>query len=117
MPFEEGSKKAGGRKPGTPNKRTLTLIEVLEQHGYSPVAELIELASLAKQNYKVSVDPVNASNWIKIGVTCATGILPYVYPKRKPAEGDAELTPEQVAKMSNNELLDHAERMIKDFKN
>ncbi len=115
MSFDNGHPKSGGRKPGTPNKRTQSLVETLEQHGYSPIADLIELSQLAKAEYKKSATPADASNWVRIGVACATGILPYVYAKRKPLEGDLEVTESSVQSLSNEELLQKARKTIDEF--
>jgi hypothetical protein len=135
MGFNQGHGKSGGRKPGTPNKRTLTLIEVLEQHGYSPIADLIEYSQLAKTEYdKLDKPPAiddsmdggdklkllmahagaaaRKPEWIKIGVQCATGILPYVYPKRKPQDNASEINPETIGSYSTAELLERAKALI-----
>ena len=116
MSFSNGHPKSGGRKPGIPNKRTQSLVEILNEHDYSPVADLIAYSTLARKNYDLSSDPAVAANWAKLGVQCASSILPYVYPKRKPAEGDLEITEEGVSKLSNEELLQIAHKTIEGFK-
>jgi hypothetical protein len=139
MSFGDGHKKLGGRKSGTPNKRTLSLIEVLEKHGYSPIADLIEWASYARnelerlakapiiedptldseQKFKLMVAHANAAaskpEWVRIGVQCATGILPYVYPKRKPAEGDAEDDPSEINQLADDELMERAKKLLNEL--
>jgi hypothetical protein len=115
MPFEQGRKKTGGRIPQTPNKRTGQLVELLEEHGYSPVAELIEWAAMARDEYE-QADSQTRPQWARIGVQNALGILPYLYPKRKAQEGVAEITPEQAANMTTDELIAEAEKQIQSFK-
>jgi hypothetical protein len=132
MPFEKGKPKTGGRGPQTPNKRTRELVDILTQHGYDPAAQLIEWASVAKQEFdrcdevtsmmlanqpdnKGQPPVVEAHQWAKLGLQAAVGLLPYVYPKRKPVEGTVPLTPEQIQTASNDELIEHAKRMIDEF--
>ena len=140
MGFEQGHRKSGGRKPSTPNKRTLKLIEILEEHGYNPVAELIEWADVAKEEYgrfndiierfeQAQQDVVDngldsskmpdiseAHTWARIGVQSALGLLPYVYPKRKPLDGQEEITPEKAQSMTTEELIANAEQILAAFK-
>jgi hypothetical protein len=140
MAFQDGHKKIGGRRPKTPNKRTLKLIEILEQHGYNPVAELIEWAVTAKTEYarfndiierfeQAQQDAVDrgepsprmpdiseAHTWARLGIHSALGILPFIYPKRKPAEGQDDVTPEQAEAMTTDQLLDRAEKYVKNFR-
>jgi len=66
-------RKTGGRKAGTPNKRTVALAERLESLNCDPVSELVSLAQ-AKD-----IDP-------SIRVRCYTELMAYVYPKRKAVE-------------------------------
>jgi hypothetical protein len=65
--------KTGGRGPGTPNKRTALLREKLIALDYDPVADLVEIA----RDRKTALD---------LRVHIHLGLLPYLYPKRKPAE-------------------------------
>lgn len=45
MPFENGHEKVGGRKPGSPNKKTLLRAAfVLADMGISPTERLVEIA-------------------------------------------------------------------------
>lgn len=45
MAFKPGSKKpeASGRKPGTPNKKTIALLEIFEQFDFCPAEKVVEL--------------------------------------------------------------------------
>ena len=62
--------KTGGRKKGTPNKKTIEFIEALK--GFDPVVELTKL-------YKNTKD-----DGIKLGVL--KEMLKYIYPQRKAVE-------------------------------
>ena len=66
-----GSIKTGGRVAGTPNKRTLSLIEKLDSLGIDPVIEIIEHYSTLEAKEKITV---------------MMNLLPYILPKRKPIE-------------------------------
>lgn len=112
MGFNNGHAKSGGRKPGTPNRRTYDLIELLNEYDYSPVADLIAFSQIAKENIKTAADPNEAANWVKIGVACAAGLMPYVFPKLKPAEHNAGMTIEELKKLPTTELLDMAEQVL-----
>jgi hypothetical protein len=68
-----GLPKTGGRKKGTPNRATLTLVEKLDGVGCDPVVELAKIA-------------MDEKNPIEIRVRCLSEILPYLYPKRKPVD-------------------------------
>lgn len=73
--MSRGAKKGerrGGRLPGTPNRRTKQLVELMEQMfpGYNPVIQLAEIAQ------DETVD-------ISYRVTCAKELANYLYPKRK----------------------------------
>src|SRR5574344_2280428 len=63
--------KTGGRKAGTPNKRTTDLLEVIGN--YTPLEALINIAGDKNT-------PLDAK--IKINLD----LLPYIYPKRKAIE-------------------------------
>lgn len=63
--------KTGGRKAGTPNKRTTDLLEVIGN--YNPLEALINIAGDKNT-------PLDAK--IKINLD----LLPYIYPKRKAIE-------------------------------
>jgi hypothetical protein len=71
MSFEPGHKKVGGRKKGSPNKKTEFLFSELETKKFDVIGNLIDLIpqlSLEKR----------ADTLIQL--------LPYLYPKRKPSE-------------------------------
>ena len=94
----------GGRKKGTPNKRTLALMEILNDAGYSPVAELIRIAAIAEKEYdrageiydaiqdariekgRVPLTESIAPTYLSIMQKSAADIMPYLYPRRKAVE-------------------------------
>lgn len=134
MGFQEGRSKTGGRKKGTPNKASSKIVDVLRSHNFDPVADLVEWAQIAKKEYErseeiydaisdkraslemVPLSGTDAADWAKIGVKCVVDLLPYLYPKRKPLEGNDEPTEEDLSKLSTPELIDVAEQTIKTLK-
>lgn len=72
-----GHKKVGGRKKGTPNKKTKELLEVLGS--FNPAEKLMQL-------YEESDDK-------DLKASIAKELMKYVYPQRKAVEmtGDIEL--------------------------
>lgn len=106
MPFEPGNPKPekAGRRKGVANKRTRELISILDAAGYCPVADLIETAAIARQEYDraaeifdaiqekrcdyklVPLSESTAPTYLKIMQSSAADIMPYLYPKRKSIE-------------------------------
>jgi len=74
-------KKTGGRKKGTPNKKTQNMIDKLDALGYDPIESLVRLALEAKKT-KDSAMEFNACK----------ELAQYVAPKRKAIEMTAEVT-------------------------
>lgn len=72
-----GSGKSGGRKRGTPNKRTLGFGEVLAEKGIDLLDEILSEAKALTASERVSV---------------YVSLLPYQYPKRKPTEAQPALS-------------------------
>lgn len=66
-----GSSKTGGRKKGTPNTRTFDLCATLAQRGIDPLDEILKASQSLSGRDKIKI---------------YLEILPYLYPKRKPAE-------------------------------
>lgn len=66
-------KKTGGRKPGTPNRRTVELAERLEAFGCDPVAGMAQIA----------MDPRNPP---ELRGRMYAELAGYLYPKRKAVE-------------------------------
>lgn len=100
----KGEPKSGGRKKGTPNKRTRELIEILDQHGFCPASALIETHTIAMKEYhrageifdaiqdkRADYDMIplaadEATKYLKIAQDAAKEMMAYVYPKRKPID-------------------------------
>ncbi len=80
-----GRPKTGGRKAGTPNKRTLAVIERLEALGCDPLEGMARLA-------------LDQGNPPELRGRMFAELAGYCYPKRKAVElsGDAERGPIQV---------------------
>ena len=71
--------KTGGRKAGTPNRKTQEITELLEPLGHNPIEAMVQIAT----------DP-NAS--LELRGRMNAELAQYVYPKRKAVEvaGDRE---------------------------
>ena len=78
--------KSGGRKAGTPNKKTMALKELIEENyeGFDPILELIAIS----QKEIVPTD---------LKVSILKDVAQYIYPKRKALEADivATIEPER----------------------
>ena len=65
--------KTGGRKKGSPNKRTQSLIEKLEAANYCPVEDLLNIIRTEQ------LEPMDRAN-------IDMKLMEYLYPKRKAVE-------------------------------
>lgn len=76
--------KYGGRTKGTPNKKSLIILESIEEYGLNPIeglrACLEELEAIVTYDSEEQISLVNAKSKIYLE------ILQYVYPKRKAVE-------------------------------
>jgi hypothetical protein len=72
-----GQAKSGGRKPGTPNRRTLAIIETLARMGCDPIEGLAQLGMDTKQP-------------AELRFRCFAELAAYIYPKPKPMDARAE---------------------------
>ena len=81
--------KTGGRKKGTPNKKTTELMELLGN--YNPVKRLIEIA----KDENTSLDMQ-----VKINLD----LLPYIYPKRKSIDMNSNEIPEVKIYINHEEV-------------
>lgn len=74
-------KKGPGRPKGSPNKRTIALMDQLDELGLDPVAELKEcyeeLQSIVCYEASDKIENVNAK------VRILSELMSYIYPKRK----------------------------------
>lgn len=78
MAFEAGHKKLGGRRRGTPNKKTLVKAdELLLELGINPIQRLVEIA----ESDSTSIDQK---------INCYKEIAKYTYPKLKSEESHIE---------------------------
>ena len=66
--------KSGGRRAGTPNKRTQELSERLEELGCDPVDGLARIAQ-------------DESASLELRARCYSDLMQYVYPRRRAVEG------------------------------
>ena len=81
--------KTGGRKKGTPNKKTTELMELLGD--YNPIVRLIEIA----KDENTSLDMQ-----VKINLD----LLPYIYPKRKSIDMNSNDMPEVKIYINHEEV-------------
>ena len=107
--------KTGGRKAGTPNKKTVELLARLSEMDWDPLRELHELAKEAR-----------AAGDLAAAIKANVGVLNYVYPKRRsidlandsgpltlvvhtgvPTDAPSELPPEDV-----RQLMAKARRLL-----
>lgn len=74
--FKKGNPRppGAGRRAGTPNKRTQTVIEIVEASGKNPIAVILDLLDHSDPNIKLSA---------------AKAVCEYIYPKRKHLDIDA----------------------------
>lgn len=99
MGRSQGTAKTGGRKKGTPNKRSLELAETLDYLGRNPVDELFAL-----------IPQLQAKEQAQI----LLGFLPYLYPKRKSLDLTVqEQVPNPIAAMPREERLQKLQRYTK----
>lgn len=83
-----------GRKKGTPNKRTVEFLELLEKHDFAPGEEMIycyrEMIKLF--NYrKVRGNIAGAVDTLKKAEEILNDICQYVYPRKKAVEHSGEV--------------------------
>ena len=81
--------KTGGRKKGTPNKRTLNFIDNLND--YDPLKSLLKI---------VQDDNTPLDTRIKINLD----LLPYIYPKRKSIDMNSNEMPEVKIYINHEEV-------------
>ena len=73
--FQKGKAKTGGRKKGTPNKRTKELAEVLG--AFDPPEKLVQI--------------YNETDDLDLKAQICRDLLKYVYPQRKAVEMSADV--------------------------
>jgi hypothetical protein len=80
-----------GREKGTPNKRSLELLQGLIAHGCSPAGEIASLLLSSQLQAKDKLE-------------CWERLLPYLYPQQKAIDPDGYITIEQAAGMLGAEV-------------
>lgn len=92
---QKGQKTPGsGRKKGTPNKKTVELMQVLEKNNFDPGEELIYLYREARKIFefrKKNSNLVGALSAMDRMIEVAEDIAQYVYPKKKAIEHSGEV--------------------------
>lgn len=89
-----GKAKTGGRKKGTPNKRTQEFIEVLERRKFSPADALIDVYRKALKAFNSGAGksfgdgPDMNFKYLEIANKAACDLMQYRFPKRKALEID-----------------------------
>lgn len=105
MAAPKGHPKYGGRTKGTPNKKTQSLFDKCEAHGFDPFEALLEMA-------QENIDPQ-----IKLGAL--KEVCSYLYPKRKAIEHSGLTDPkildelEKLSQLSEDELREVAKEELK----
>jgi hypothetical protein len=85
----------GGRKPGTPNKATLSVKEKLDALGHDPLAAMAEIAIEAREAARLA-EGRDRMDWMKIAGNMNAELAGYVAPKRKAIEGGDPQNPVQM---------------------
>lgn len=94
----KGMAKTGGRKAGTPNRKSMALVERCEAMGIDPFEEMLKMA-----NDPMLVDPHLRFNALK-------ELCQYLYPKRKSIDINADVDwdiierAKELSAMSDEEL-------------
>ncbi len=89
MARPKGLQKTGGRQKGTPNKRSIGFLEILDGKGINLLETILDEALGLSGRDKINV---------------LVDLLPYVYPKRKPTESPPFSIDEHMASLSISEL-------------
>lgn len=95
--FKKGHKKTGGRKKGTPNKRTITVMERLE--GVDIIGSLLDIAK--------------STSDLSLSASIYQNLMKYVYPQRKAVDVTASNTDETSTQIL---FLKHLKNMAIDEK-
>ncbi len=85
MGFQKGQPKIGGRKKGTPNKKTVELRTKLESKGHDPFLALAEIAIEARAA-AAQVEGKDKLDWLKLASANNAELTQYIEPKRKAIE-------------------------------
>ena len=92
---QKGQRPQGsGRKPGTPNKKTAELMEVLVKHDFEPAEALIYIYKEAKKIFEFRKKKSNLAGALTAMDRmhdAASELAGYVYPKKKAIEHSGEI--------------------------
>lgn len=91
MPFEPGHTKSGGRKQGTPNKKTLQVEELLEQMNCNPIRAMIELAM------NEAIEPA-------LKLSALKELSQYVYSKKRSSEVSVAMGEKSAEDLENDRM-------------
>ncbi len=83
-----------GRKKGTPNKKTVELMQVLEKHSFEPGEALIYIYKEAQKIFEMRKKRGNlagALTSLDRMQTAASELAQFVYPKKKAVEHTGEI--------------------------
>lgn len=76
-----------GRPPGSPNKRTVAMLEILEKKNFDPVAKAIYIHDEAIKSFEADTGDF-AFKYLEIAARLVMELMKYVYPQRKSVEVD-----------------------------
>lgn len=83
--------KTGGRKKGTPNKRTQAVQELLESMDCDPIAGMARIAAMAETDAQAAGEPKDRLPHMNLVKDCYKELAQYVAPKRKAVEHTGEV--------------------------
>ncbi|MBO9665929.1 MAG: hypothetical protein J7501_03880 [Bdellovibrio sp.] len=92
---DDKREKTGGRVAGTPNKRTLVLADLLEEHGHDPALELVKVSQECDIRYQEAVAQAEEGGklvspgvgfWLELKADVNRDLMQYLFPKRKAVE-------------------------------
>lgn len=98
----KGLPKTGGRKAGTPNKRTEDLVERLKQAMGEDWCPIVAMARIAG-------DPETS---LDMRVRCLSEVAPYVQPKRRAIEHGVQTSLEELVQLSLADQLKAARERV-----
>ena len=82
----KGIAKTGGRQKGTPNKRTVEAIEIMNKLDFNPLEKMVFMYQKAMDEFEVDRSDFRF-RYLDIASNQLKEFAQYVYPKRKSIEG------------------------------
>jgi hypothetical protein len=95
-----GAPKSGGRKAGTPNKRTLYLSEILDE-AENPIQMLVKVFEVSMENAQNSKSPAH----LAIACSAASTLMSYRYPKPKAVSLDSLFEKSEIKPMTTAQAI------------